>query len=143
MNITRMRRLAVLGASALLAGAATVASAPSAEAVSVYEGAAVCGAGYSFVAHQALELGVAWIQLTRNSATGEYCVSVYRTDSKLGVVAYPMQAYLLARGASAAKVNAGSFKYYAGPVYVKATCVVWGGKFNSASYYSAWTGSGC
>ncbi|MFI5680896.1 spore-associated protein A [Streptomyces cellulosae] len=120
--------VAVLG----LTIAGTVAATGSASAAS-YNSA--CGSGYSVIGSKDVGDGNAFI--TYNSSTGYNCVV---TVSDTPGTAMYLDARLRIHRTDAvwksSEMNAGTFKYYAGPVYVyaKGSCIDYGGSAGNASY---------
>ncbi|MFJ5777708.1 spore-associated protein A [Streptomyces sp. NPDC093094] len=119
---------AVLG----LTAAGTLAATGTAAAAS-YNGA--CGSGYAVIDSKDVGEGNAF--LTYNSSNGYNCV-VTVTDTP-GVASYLRTNLRLHRTDTVWKYNEqdeGSYKYYAGPVYLSArnSCIDWGGA--AASNYT-------
>lgn len=124
------QRLAVLGASAMLAAGSVIALPGTATAsASSYNG--VCGSGYREIDHLNIvdwQGGIeAVVYLTYSSATGKNC-AITQTAAGLG------QANLLVYisrldGGNTTVRDYGSYSKYAGPVYLSASgiCIEWGG----------------
>ncbi len=114
--------LGLLGATALAGAAPAVAAASTPEAA--------CGAGYSRLS----SAGLGWssqnqtysarVYLLYSSSTGNNCVVTMRSPGWYGNGTELLEAGVQAQGGSWKK-DRGNYKYYAGPVYVKAvnTCV--------------------
>ncbi|WP_327092244.1 M23 family metallopeptidase [Nonomuraea sp. NBC_01738] len=92
-----------------------------------------CGSGYARIDSAPLSGGTAY--LLYNAGNGNNCVVTMKTTN-IGT-ATSVSAFLEPRGESR-RSNAGSFKYYAGPVILNAArqCVKWGGAVGSSSYAS-------
>lgn len=138
----------VAGVTAAAAAAVTLAmpaqaDAGSAQGPNPYKPHAVCGSGYKIVNH--FDIRTADVYLMRNRQKNTNCVVTLKKKD-LGRPT-PVTASLHravdgrpATGAGLGSIERGSFKYYAGPVYVQATgalrlgnarrlesCVFWAG----------------
>jgi hypothetical protein len=131
-----------LAAIAVLAGtvagtAAFTQPASAASAAATYNG--VCGSGYKVV--NSAPIGSSGtVFLTYNSSNGKNCVVTIRNTS--GSPQY-MFAYLGVSGTGDAQVDEGSYRSYAGPVYVygRGVCLDWAG---GIANQETWTyGSNC
>lgn len=112
-------------------------SSPPAPSPNPYTPAQVCGAGYSQIDQRTLTGGTAKIYLLYNGSRN--CVVTMKYGTGVGT-AESMSAWVQVEGASSRQSDSGSYKYYAGPVYVYAPqkCVKWGGSYGGASWGSGW-----
>ncbi|MFI7012058.1 spore-associated protein A [Streptomyces sp. NPDC050145] len=128
----RMRRLGGIAATFGLAAAGLVFSATPAAAAG-YNGA--CGSGYNVIGSKDVGQGIAYV--TYNSSNGYNCVVTVNDDP--GTARYLDARLRVHRTDTVWKSNemdAGTFAYYAGPVYVyaKGHCIDYGGEAGSNSY---------
>jgi hypothetical protein len=107
---------------------------PAPHSANPYSATQVCGGGYSVVDHH--DLTGATVYLLYNAGSGVNCVVTLATDVAAVV---PMNATLQVQGSSV-KQDRNSYQYYAGPVtaQAKATCVKWGGAYQSSTWTSAY-----
>lgn len=99
-----------------------------------YTPSAACGSGYSVIDHHALgKAGT--VYLAYKPSTGQNCVVTMKATGLSKRT--KASAHLQARG-GAKHTDSGSYRYYAGPVRVKAakTCVQWGGSLGSTGWTS-------
>lgn len=136
------RRLAVPASVLALCGAAAALPAAAGAAGNPYTPTQVCGAGYGVVDQHALTtdagitLGTTY--LLYNGAKGKNCAVTLKAR-QLGV-ATNTGVSVKRQGAEAPWVtDVSSYRYYAGPVYVKAPgkCVQWGGNMSFPNGRSA------
>lgn len=131
--LIRSRRLALSAAAVAACAtslAATAGPAAAAPKKNPYTPGQVCGGSYGVIGQHALNasdgttLGTAY--LLYSGATKKNCAVVMKR-TRIGQKTYA-SVDLQKKGGRLAK-NGGLFKYYAGPVYVKApkTCVKWSG----------------
>ncbi|AWW39244.1 MULTISPECIES: hypothetical protein [Streptomyces] len=128
----QFKRLGSVAAVVGMTAAGMIATTGTAQAAS-YNGG--CGSGYSVIGSKDVGDGTAYI--TYNSSNGYNCV-VTVSDTP-GTAMYLDARLRIHRTDAVWKANeydAGTFKYYAGPVYIKAvdTCVDYGGSAGNASY---------
>jgi surface antigen len=127
------RWVIVFAVSVLVAlmGSATFGAAVSRAAGQPYSPERVCGAGYKQIDRAGLG-AAGTTYLLYNAGNGHNCVVTLKATS-LGKPS-TVGAYLQVAGQSRATVDAGKFKYYAGPVRLPAAnkCVRWGGWHGSA-----------
>ncbi|MGC9542640.1 spore-associated protein A [Streptomyces sp. UG1] len=119
------KRLGSVGAVLGLTVAGTVAATGTASAAS-YNGA--CGSGYSVIGSKDVGEGNTFITYSR--ATGKNCVvTVSDTPGTPMVLDARLRIHRTDTVWKDSETDYGTFKYYAGPVYVKAvdTCVDYGG----------------
>ncbi|MFS4106533.1 spore-associated protein A [Streptomyces sp. PD-S100-1] len=127
------KRLGSTVAVLSLTVAGMAATAGSAEAVTSYNGG--CGSGYGVIGSKDVGDGIAFI--TYSSSTGYNCVvTVSDTPGKAMYMEARLRVHRTDGIWKASEMNAGTFKYYAGPVYVyaKGSCVDYGGTANNGSY---------
>lgn len=110
---------AAAGVVALSAGAA------NANATTPYSYTNQCGSGYAVIDRGDTAHGTVF--LTYNSSTKKNCVVTVFGNSD--GVRHFLRAWIAVSGSSKVYEDAGSYKYYAGPVYVYAphACISWGG----------------
>lgn len=99
-----------------------------------YTPSKACGSGYSVIDHHALgKAGT--VYLAYKASTGQNCVVTMKATSLSKKT--KASAHLQAKG-GAKHTDSGSYRYYAGPVRVKAakTCVQWGGSLGSTGWTS-------
>jgi hypothetical protein len=128
----RMRRLGGIAATLGLAAAGIAFSATPAAAAS-YNGG--CGSGYSVIGSKDVGDGNAFI--TYNSSTGYNCVvTVSDTPGTAMYLDARLRIHRTDTVWKSGEMDAGTFKYYAGPVYVyaKGSCIDYGGSAGNASY---------
>lgn len=119
--------------------AALIAAAPASAATNPYTPTQVCGSGFGIIDSQVVstpkrKLGTTY--LLYNGATGRNCVVTLKS---YGVGKPSHVAALLQRKGGAQKMDSGeTYKYYAGPVKVKArgVCVRWGGGITVGTFSS-------
>lgn len=132
MGGTKRSATLTLGMAATLAASVTL-SAPAMAASSPIE---ACGGGsYHVIDTKALGTS-ATIYLLYNGSTN--CVVTWKQGSAVGQSAW-MRAMVQVYG-SPAEVDADHYRYYAGPVKVKAPgkCIMWGGSHGSQWWESPW-----
>ena len=123
---TTVLTTAVLGSSL----AAGVAGSPAVAADQPYRVEQVCGASYHFVNELPLAVPnhpqVGLTVLAYSAETRKNCAVTFKT-TKIGTPS--LTAVSLRKQGGKFRTNKGKFKFYAGPVYVKApgTCVQFGG----------------
>ncbi|MFC9502924.1 spore-associated protein [Streptomyces sp. NPDC057002] len=130
--------LAASAVAALSAGTMTALASPASAAPNTTP-QKVCGSGYKTVNSAAVgTLGT--IYLTYNASNGHNCVTTIRNNPGTAV---DMSAYVWVPDTEEGDSDAGLFKSYAGPTYVrgKGLCVDWGG--NIANVYVQVVGSNC
>lgn len=131
-----MLKLKRLGSAAAVIGltvAGTIAAAGTASAAS-YNGA--CGSGYGVI--DTMDVGDGTAYLTYSSSSGKNCVvTVSDTPGTPMVLGANLRLHRTdAVWKQGTEEDAGTFKYYAGPLYVSAAgrCIDWGGR--AASNYT-------
>ncbi|MFI1567276.1 spore-associated protein A [Streptomyces sp. NPDC020490] len=126
------RRLASAAAVLGLTTAGMALTVGTAEAAS-YNSA--CGSGYSVI--DSMDVGEGNTFLTYNSSTGYNCVvTVSDTPGTAAYLDARLRLHSTSTSWAAGTVDDGSYKYYAGPIYVYApnSCIDWGGA--AASNYT-------
>ncbi len=141
MKILKLRARLAVGFAAAVFFVASVAAAGPAAAASSPE--AACGAGYYAIDHGNIEAN-ATVWLMYNGSTD--CVVTWKTaqigtptvlmaavgtgGNGLGLPAFPFHGV-----SNNMDIDAGSYSYYAGPVYWYAphTCIYWYGSFGGAN----------
>ncbi|MEV5681063.1 spore-associated protein A [Streptomyces sp. NPDC052179] len=132
------QRLAVLGASGVLAAASIIALPGTATAAaSSYNG--VCGSGYREIDHLDIKNSLgdteAVIYLTYSTATGKNCA----ITQNVGIYSQAdLMVYITRDDAGGETVrDVGTYQKYAGPVYISArgVCITWGGYRNYNDRY--------
>ncbi|MFA3875369.1 spore-associated protein A [Streptomyces sp. MMCC 100] len=129
MNKRLVSAAAVLG----LTTAGMIATAGTAEAAASYNGA--CGSGYGVVGSKRVGDGTAFI--TYNGSTGYNCVvTVSDTPGTSMYMEARLRVHRTDTVWKSSEMDAGTFKYYAGPVYqyAKGSCIDYGGTANNGSY---------
>jgi hypothetical protein len=113
----------------IVSAAALIAAAPAQAAKNPYTATQVCGAGFGVIDHQVVstpkkKLGTTY--LLYSAGSGENCAVTLKS---YGVGTPSYTGVILQRQGRKQKSDSGNFKYYAGPVKVKApgVCVRWGG----------------
>ncbi|MFF1296838.1 MULTISPECIES: spore-associated protein A [unclassified Streptomyces] len=120
--------VAVLG----LTAAGTIAATGSASAASY---AGTCGSGYSVI--DTMDVGDGTAYLTYSGATGKNCVvTVSDTQGTPMVLGANLRLHRTDAVWRSSEEDSGTFKYYAGPLYLSAAdkCIDWGGR--AASNYT-------
>jgi hypothetical protein len=129
----RLRRLGGVAATLGLAAAGLAFSATPAAAAASYNGG--CGSGYSVVGSKDVGDGKAFI--TYNSSTGYNCVvTVSDTQGTAMYLDARLRIHRTDTVWKSSEMDAGNYKYFAGPVYVyaKGHCIDYGGSAGNASY---------
>ncbi|GGP84914.1 spore-associated protein A [Streptomyces sindenensis] len=129
---TTAKRLCSAATVLGLTAAGTVAATGTAAAAS-YNGA--CGSGYSVIGSRDVGDGNTFV--TYNSSNGYNCVvTVSDTPGKSMYLDARLRIHRTNNVWTASEVDAGNFKYYAGPVYLKAanTCIDYGGAAGDGGY---------
>jgi hypothetical protein len=124
--------------------AVVVAAAPAAHAApNPYTPQGVCGSGYSVIDQQPISTGLVWatVYLLWNGGNGNNCVVTIKRVN----VGTPTYTAATLETPSGKTTDAGSFRYYAGPVkrYARGICVRWGGVASDTAgqrfaVYSGW-----
>lgn len=120
-----INRLGSVAAVLGLTAAGTIAATGTASAAS-YNGA--CGSGYSVIG--SMDVGEGNTFITYNSSNGYNCVvTVSNTPGTPMVLDARLRIHRTDTVWKASEVDSGTYKYYAGPIYVKAvdTCIDYGG----------------
>ncbi|MGW3511277.1 spore-associated protein A [Streptomyces sp. NPDC000994] len=133
-----MSAAAVLG----LTTAGLVATAGTASAAASYNGG--CGTGYGVIGSKRVGDGTTFI--TYNGSTGYNCVvTVSDTPGKAMYMDARLRVHRTDTVWKSNEMDAGTFSYYAGPVYVyaKGSCVDYGGTANNWSYIQVDYGVHC
>ncbi|NRQ35596.1 hypothetical protein HII36_27735 [Nonomuraea sp. NN258] len=141
-----MRKTAklLLTAGVIACGLAGTTPAQAATAANPYDPAAVCGSGFRVIDSHPFTSGgtkLATVYLSYKGSTGENCVvTLNHTVSTIW-----MRATLSVQG-GATRSDAKEYRYYAGPVKLRAAgkCVKWGGTWDEApfSWTSGWSHCG-
>ena len=131
-----MHRARLALVTAATAVAAAVPAATASAAGNPYTPTGVCGAGYHVIDHHDLRgpkgglLGTTY--LLWNGAAKKNCAVTIKRRA-IGVPTF-VEASLAKKDGWYKADNSLDYRYYAGPVYVKAprTCVIWGGRMSDA-----------
>ncbi len=126
------KRLGSVAAVISLAAAGTIAATGTASAASY---AGTCGSGYSVI--DTMDVGDGTAFLTYSGASGKNCVvTVSDTQGTPMVLGANLRLHRTDAVWKTSEEDSGTFKYYAGPVYVSAAgkCIDWGGR--AASNYT-------
>ncbi|MEU4547446.1 hypothetical protein [Nonomuraea dietziae] len=134
----------VIAAAAAAVTLAVPAHAGSTQGRNPYKPHAVCGSGYKIINH--VDIRTADVYLMRNRQKNTNCVVTLKKKD-VGAPT-PVTASLHravdgrpATGAGMGGIERGSFKYYAGPVYVQATGVLRRGDASRVESCVFWAGS--
>ncbi|MFS4106532.1 spore-associated protein A [Streptomyces sp. PD-S100-1] len=103
-----------------------------------YNGA--CGSGYSVVNWKNMQYGLGTVYLTYSKSSGYNCAVTIQTEQKY---AGQMMVEIRRTGSSSWIRDSGSYRVYAGPVYVSAagSCVDWYGTYLGG--YAGGDGTNC
>lgn len=129
-------RIALAAAATSLAAGLAVAPASALAAGNPYTPTGVCGAGFGVIDHHDLRgpkgglLGTAY--LLWNGQSKRNCAVTIKRRA-VGTPTF-VEASLAKTGGNYLADSSLDYRYYAGPVYVKApgTCVIFGGRMNDA-----------
>ncbi len=129
----KMKRLGSVAAVIGFAAAGTIAATGTASAAASYNGA--CGSGYSVI--DTMDVGDGTAYLTYSGASGKNCVvTVTDTQGTPTVLDARLRLHRTDTVWKSTEADFGTYKYYAGPLYVSAAnkCIDWGGA--AASNYT-------